>query len=122
VSWALVLTAPAGELELLAARLFERGALGVELQEPEQQLMPGTPPNSLSRASSNVLRLSFTASRPSSTCSHRLSLKYSAATNWLSMLEQPSIFHGIRRVVMDSGAMKKPRRIPGPRILENEPM
>ena len=44
MSWALVLTAPAGELELLAARLFERGALGVELQEPEQQLMPGTPP------------------------------------------------------------------------------
>jgi len=44
VSWALVLTAPAGELEVLAARLFEFGALGVELQEPEQQLMPGTPP------------------------------------------------------------------------------
>jgi len=44
VSWALVLTAPAGELEVLAARLFEHGALGVELQEPEQQLMPGTPP------------------------------------------------------------------------------
>jgi ribosomal protein L11 methyltransferase len=43
VSWALVLTAPAGDLELLAARLFEHGALGVELQEPEQQLMPGTP-------------------------------------------------------------------------------
>ena len=44
MSWALVLTAPAGELEVLAARLFEFGALGVELQEPEQQLMPGTPP------------------------------------------------------------------------------
>ena len=44
MSWALVLTAPAGELEVLAARLFEHGALGVELQEPEQQLMPGTPP------------------------------------------------------------------------------
>jgi len=44
VSWALVLTAPAGELELLAARLFEHGALGVELQEHDQQLMPGTPP------------------------------------------------------------------------------
>jgi len=44
VSWALVLTAPAGELELLAARLFDHGALGVELQEPDQQLMPGTPP------------------------------------------------------------------------------
>ncbi|HKC60908.1 MAG TPA: 50S ribosomal protein L11 methyltransferase [Myxococcales bacterium] len=44
MSWALVLTAPARELEVLAARLFEHGALGVELQEPEQQLMPGTPP------------------------------------------------------------------------------
>ncbi|MFL5312480.1 MAG: 50S ribosomal protein L11 methyltransferase [Myxococcales bacterium] len=44
MSWALVLTAPAGELELLAAQLFEHGAVGVELQEPEQQLMPGTPP------------------------------------------------------------------------------
>ncbi len=44
MSWALILTAPAGELEVLAARLFEHGALGVELQEPEQQLMPGTPP------------------------------------------------------------------------------
>jgi ribosomal protein L11 methyltransferase len=44
VSWALVLTAPADDLELLAARMFEHGALGVELQEPEQQLMPGTPP------------------------------------------------------------------------------
>ena len=44
MSWALVLTAPAGELEVLAARLFEFGALGVELQEPEQPLMPGTPP------------------------------------------------------------------------------
>ena len=44
MSWALVLTAPPDELELLAARLFEQGALGVELQEPEQQLMPGTPP------------------------------------------------------------------------------
>jgi ribosomal protein L11 methyltransferase len=44
VSWALVLTAPAAELELLAARLFDYGALGVELQEPGQPLMPGTPP------------------------------------------------------------------------------
>ena len=44
MSWALVLTAPAGDLEVLAAQLFEHGALGVELQEPEQQLMPGTPP------------------------------------------------------------------------------
>ncbi|HWE24031.1 MAG TPA: 50S ribosomal protein L11 methyltransferase [Myxococcales bacterium] len=44
MSWALVLVAPAAELELLAARLFEQGALGVELQEPGQRLMPGTPP------------------------------------------------------------------------------
>ena len=44
MSWALVLTAPAADLELLAAELFERGALGVELQEPGQPLMPGTPP------------------------------------------------------------------------------
>ena len=44
MSWALVLTAAPDDLELLAARLFEQGALGVELQEPEQQLMPGTPP------------------------------------------------------------------------------
>ena len=44
MSWALVLTAPPDELELLAARMFEHGALGVELQEPQQQLMPGTPP------------------------------------------------------------------------------
>ena len=44
MSWALVLTAAPDELELLAARLFEQGALGVELQEPEQQLMPGAPP------------------------------------------------------------------------------
>jgi ribosomal protein L11 methyltransferase len=43
VSWALVLTAPSAELELLAARLFDHGALGVELQEPGQPLMPGTP-------------------------------------------------------------------------------
>jgi ribosomal protein L11 methyltransferase len=42
VSWALVVTAPPEELELLAARLFDLGALGVELQEPGQPLMPGT--------------------------------------------------------------------------------
>jgi ribosomal protein L11 methyltransferase len=40
----LVLTAPAADLDLLAARLFDQGALGVELQEPGQPLMPGTPP------------------------------------------------------------------------------
>jgi ribosomal protein L11 methyltransferase len=44
VSWALVLLAPPGELEILAAELFDRGALGVELQEPDMPLMPGTPP------------------------------------------------------------------------------
>jgi ribosomal protein L11 methyltransferase len=44
VSWALVLAAPAADVELLAVRLFDEGALGVELQEPGQALMPGTPP------------------------------------------------------------------------------
>ncbi|HYY52198.1 MAG TPA: 50S ribosomal protein L11 methyltransferase [Myxococcales bacterium] len=44
MSWALVLIAPAEELEILAADLFDRGALGVELQEPGMPLMPGTPP------------------------------------------------------------------------------
>jgi ribosomal protein L11 methyltransferase len=43
VSWALVLVAPPDELEILAAELFDRGALGVELQEPGMPLMPGTP-------------------------------------------------------------------------------
>ena len=44
MSWALVLVAPPEELEILAVRLFEAGALGVELQEPGMPLMPGTPP------------------------------------------------------------------------------
>jgi len=44
VSWALVLVAPPEQLEILAADLFDRGALGVELQEPGMPLMPGTPP------------------------------------------------------------------------------
>ena len=43
MSWALVLMAPPDELEVLAAELFELGALGVELQEPGMLLMPGTP-------------------------------------------------------------------------------
>jgi ribosomal protein L11 methyltransferase len=43
VSWALVLLAPPDELEVLAADLFDRGALGIELQEPGMPLMPGTP-------------------------------------------------------------------------------
>ncbi len=43
MSWALVLTAAPDELEVLAADLFELGALGVELQEPGMPLMPGTP-------------------------------------------------------------------------------
>ena len=43
MSWALVLTAPPDELEVMAADLFEMGALGVELQEPGMALMPGTP-------------------------------------------------------------------------------
>ncbi len=44
MSWALVLLAPPEELEVLAAELFDQGALGVELQEPGMPLMPGTPP------------------------------------------------------------------------------
>jgi hypothetical protein len=43
VSWALVLVAPADDLEVLASDLFDLGALGVELQEPGMPLMPGTP-------------------------------------------------------------------------------
>jgi len=43
VSWALVLLAPPEELEILAAELFDLGALGVEFQEPGMPLMPGTP-------------------------------------------------------------------------------
>jgi ribosomal protein L11 methyltransferase len=43
VSWALVLIAPPDELEVLAAELFDLGALGVELQDPGMPLMPGTP-------------------------------------------------------------------------------
>jgi len=43
VSWALVLLAPPDELEVLAAEMFDLGALGVELQEPGMPLMPGTP-------------------------------------------------------------------------------
>ena len=43
MSWALVVLAEPAELEVLAAELFELGALGVELQEPGMPLMPGTP-------------------------------------------------------------------------------
>jgi ribosomal protein L11 methyltransferase len=43
VSWALVLLARTDELELLASWLFDLGATGVELQEPGQPLMPGSP-------------------------------------------------------------------------------
>ena len=43
MSWALVLTATPDELEVIAADLFDLGALGVELQEPGMPLMPGTP-------------------------------------------------------------------------------
>jgi ribosomal protein L11 methyltransferase len=44
VSWALVLLASPEDLEVRVAELFERGALGVELQEPGMLLMPETPP------------------------------------------------------------------------------
>ena len=43
-TWAVIVSAPPDELELLAADLFAMGSLGVELQEPGMQLMPGTPP------------------------------------------------------------------------------
>jgi len=43
VSFLLVLAAPPDELEILASDLFDLGATGVELQEPGQLLMPGTP-------------------------------------------------------------------------------
>jgi ribosomal protein L11 methylase PrmA len=44
LSFSLVVTAPEEELELLAALLFDEGALGVEVQDREVQLMPGTEP------------------------------------------------------------------------------
>jgi len=44
VSFLLVFSAPVDELEILASDLFDLGAAGVELQEPGQLLMPGTPP------------------------------------------------------------------------------
>ena len=44
MSWALVLVAPPEDLEIRGAQLFDQGALGVELQEPGMELMPGTPP------------------------------------------------------------------------------
>ena len=44
MSWSLVLLASPEDLEVRVAELFERGALGVELQEPGMPLMPETPP------------------------------------------------------------------------------
>lgn len=44
MSSALVLHAPEEQLEIVAAELFERGALGVELQDRDLLPMPGTPP------------------------------------------------------------------------------
>ena len=79
-------------------------------------------PNSCSSESSSALRLALTASLPSSTWSHRCSAKYSAEIIWLSMLVPPSVFHGMSRSRIECGAMKKPRRKPGPRIFEKEPM
>ena len=43
MSWALVVTSPEAEAEVLAAELFEAGALGVEVQDHSLPLMPGTP-------------------------------------------------------------------------------
>ena len=42
MSWALVVTAPEEEAELVAAELFDSGALGVEVQDHSLPLMPGT--------------------------------------------------------------------------------
>lgn len=44
MSFSLVFTAPEQDLDLCASILFDLGALGVEVQEPGQLLMPGTPP------------------------------------------------------------------------------
>ncbi|HEY6911641.1 MAG TPA: 50S ribosomal protein L11 methyltransferase [Myxococcales bacterium] len=44
MSWAVVLLLAPDELELAASELFDLGALGVELQEPDMPMMPGTPP------------------------------------------------------------------------------
>ena len=44
MSWALVVTAPEDEAELVASELFDSGALGVEVQDHSLPLMPGTPP------------------------------------------------------------------------------
>jgi ribosomal protein L11 methyltransferase len=44
VSWALVVAAPEDELEIVSAELFDRGALGVEIQDHQTSPMPGTPP------------------------------------------------------------------------------
>ena len=52
----------------------------------------------------------------------QVALKYSAAIICDSALVPPSVFQGMSRSVIDCGARKKPRRMPGPRILENEPM
>jgi ribosomal protein L11 methyltransferase len=44
VSFALVVAVSEDELEIVSAELFEQGALGVEIQDRETLLMPGTPP------------------------------------------------------------------------------
>ncbi len=43
MSWALVVSAPEEEAELVASELFDSGALGVEVQDHSLPLMPGTP-------------------------------------------------------------------------------
>ena len=44
MSYSILVTSAEEELELIAALLFEQGALGVEVQDHEVMLMPGTPP------------------------------------------------------------------------------
>jgi ribosomal protein L11 methyltransferase len=43
MSYSLVVNAPEEEVEIAAAELFELGALGVEVQDRDMLLMPGTP-------------------------------------------------------------------------------
>ena len=43
MSWSLIINVAAEHVEILAAELFDLGALGVETHEPGMQLMPGTP-------------------------------------------------------------------------------
>src|SRR5437868_4930733 len=43
MSWSVVVTCPVDLADIVAAELFDLGAVGVESQEPDMVLMPGTP-------------------------------------------------------------------------------